>query len=53
MGVPERLLVWHYLTVLAEDYEGIRGSKEQGVYAPEHPDVRVLPEHVSAYSGTA
>ena len=37
VGVPERLLVMHYLTVLANDWEGIRGSKE-GVYAPEHPD---------------
>lgn len=37
VGVPERMLVLHYLTVLADDWEGIRGSKE-GVYAPEHPD---------------
>jgi hypothetical protein len=37
VGVPERVLVWHYLRVLAADWEGIRGSKE-GVYAPEHPD---------------
>jgi hypothetical protein len=37
VGVPKRVLVWHYLTVLVEDWEGIRGSKE-GVYAPEHPD---------------
>jgi hypothetical protein len=35
VGVPERLLVMHYLTVLAEDREGIRKSK---VYALEHPD---------------
>jgi hypothetical protein len=35
--IPERLLVWRYLTVLGEDWEGIRSS-EEGVYAPEHPD---------------
>jgi hypothetical protein len=41
VGVPVRVLVWHYLTVLAEDWEGIRGSKE-GVYAPENPDFEYL-----------
>ena len=35
--IPERLLVWRYLTVLGEDWEGIRSS-EEGVYAPEHRD---------------
>jgi hypothetical protein len=37
VGVPGRVLVWHYLRVLAADWEGIRGSKE-GVYALEPPD---------------
>jgi hypothetical protein len=31
------LLVWRYLTVLGEDWEGIRSS-EEGVYAPEQSD---------------
>ena len=37
--IAERLLVLRYLTVLGEDWEGIRSS-EEGVYAPEHPDFR-------------
>ena len=35
--IPEKLLVWRYLIVLGEDWEGIRSS-EEGVYTPEHPD---------------
>jgi hypothetical protein len=35
--IPQRVLVLRYLTVLGEDWEGIRCSK-QGVYTLDHPD---------------